>query len=156
MMEIQRANLLDLNSLRHLEAVCFPQDAWPMLDLISVLSFAGVIRLKAVENGEMIGFAAGDPRPREGFSWIATICILPEHRGKGYGRLLLEACETALPTDEIHLCVRISNEEAIRMYKNAGYIHKDVWKKYYNDGEDGIIMEKTKGTGVKSNSRNPW
>ena len=149
-MDIQPANLFDINSLRHLEKVCFPQDAWPLLDLVSVLSSSGVIRLKAVENGQMIGFIAGDPRPSEGISWIATICVLPEQRGKGIGRALLESCENQLPTDIIHLCVRIGNEEAIRMYKKAGYNHIDRWVRYYNDGEDGLVMEKLKGIGAKS------
>ena len=149
-MEILPANLLDINSLRHLEKICFPRDAWPLLDLVSVLSFAGVVRLKAIEQGQMIGFVVGDPRPSEGFSWIATICVLPEYRGKGIGRALLEACEQALPTQLIHLCVRISNEEAIRMYKMAGYYNIDRWVKYYTDGEDGLIMEKLKEIGTNS------
>ncbi|HEY3310604.1 MAG TPA: GNAT family N-acetyltransferase [Anaerolineales bacterium] len=149
-MEILPANLLDINALRHLEKECFPQDAWPILDLVGVLSFSGVVRLKAVENGQMIGFVAGDPRPTEGISWIATICILPEYRGRGYGRALLEACENLLPTEIIHLCVRFSNEEAIRMYHNAGYQNVDRWENYYNDGEDSLVMEKLKGIGTKS------
>jgi ribosomal-protein-alanine N-acetyltransferase len=149
-MEIVPANLLDINALRHLEKICFPQDAWPLIDLVSVLSFSGVVRLKAVENGQMIGFVVGDPRPSEGISWIATICVLPECRGMGYGRALLEACEKELPTQIIHLCVRISNEEAIRMYKNAGYYHIDRWINYYNDGEDSLVMEKLKGIEAKS------
>ncbi len=149
-MQILPANLFDINSLRHLEKVCFPEDAWPLLDLVSVLSLAGVVRLKAVENGQMIGFVAGDPRPSEGISWIATLCVLPEYRGKGFGRALLEACENQLPTKIIHLCVRISNEEAIRMYKMSGYTNIDRWIKYYTDGEDGIVMEKLKGIGPRS------
>ena len=149
-MEILPANLFDINALRHLEKVCFPTDAWPLLDLVSVLSFSDTVRLKAVENGQMIGFVAGDPRPREGISWIATICVLPEYRGKGIGRTLLETCENRLPTDLIHLCVRISNEEAIRMYRMAGYTNIDRWAKYYTDGEDGLVMEKLKGIGAKS------
>lgn len=141
-MQIITANLLDLNSLRNMEKVCFPEDAWPLLDLISVLSSSGVVRLKAIEDGQMVGFIAGDPRPKEGLSWIATIAVLPQYRGKGIGRALLEACEKELSTSIIHLCVRANNEEAIRMYKNAGYYHIDRWRKYYNDGEDGLVMEK--------------
>jgi ribosomal-protein-alanine N-acetyltransferase len=149
-MEIVPANLLDINPLRHLEKVCFPTDAWPLLDLVAMLSFTGVVRLKALENGQMIGFVAGDPRPNEGISWVATICVLPEYRGRGIGRALLEACENELPTQIIHLCVRISNEEAIRMYKMAGYNNIDRWAKYYNDGEDSLVMEKLKG--IEANS----
>lgn len=149
-MDFVTANLLDINSLRHLEKVCFLHEAWPLIDLISVLSFSGVVRLKAMDKGQMIGFVAGDPRPNEGISWIATICVLPAYRRRGIGRDLLTACENELPTQIIHLCVRISNAEAIRMYKMAGYYNIDRWEKYYNDGEDGIIMEKLKGIGAKS------
>lgn len=142
LMNIQPANIFDLNALRHVESVCFPQDAWPLLDLIAVLTFPGVVRLKAVEAGQMVGFIAGDPRPSEGFSWIATLGVLPAYRGRGYGRALLEACERLLSTRRIRLSVRSSNDEAIRMYKNAGYFAIDRWGHYYNDGEDALVMEK--------------
>jgi ribosomal protein S18 acetylase RimI-like enzyme len=141
-MEISPANILDLNALRHVEQVCFPKDAWPLFDLIAVLTFPGVIRLKLVENGQMVGFIAGDPRPSEGFSWIATLGVLPEQRGKGYGRALLEACEAQLSTERVRLSVRSSNDEAIRMYEKAGYVSIDRWVMYYDDGEDALIMDK--------------
>lgn len=143
-MEIASASLLDINALRLLEKACFPTDAWPLLDLISVLSFSGVVRLKANENGRMVGFVAGDPRPNEGFSWIATLGVLPEHRHKGFGRALLETCEKLLPTRIIHLSVRADNESAINIYKKAGYYKIDRWTKYYNDGQDAVVMEKLK------------
>ncbi len=143
-MEILPANLLDLSALRHVEQTCFPKDAWPILDLIAVLSLPGVVRLKAVEHEQMIGFVAGDPRPAEDFSWIATIGVLPEYRGKGFGRALLEACEAQLTTTNIRLSVRASNQEAIRMYEKAQYQLLDRWTRYYDDGEDALIMEKSR------------
>lgn len=142
MTKIIPASFLDLGALRHLEQACFPKDAWPLLDLIAVLTFNGVVRLKAVENDEMIGFIAGDSRPREGVAWIATIGVLPEHRGRGIGRALLESCEKRLTLPRIRLSVRPSNHEAVRMYQNAGYRSVDQWRNYYDDGEDALIMEK--------------
>ena len=142
MTQIIPASILDLGALRHLEQACFPKDAWPFLDLIAVLTFGGVVRLKAVENGEMIGFIAGDPRPHEGLAWIATIAVLPEHRGRGIGCALLEACESQLRQPRIRLSVRPSNHEAIRMYQNAGYRSINHWQHYYDDGEDALVMEK--------------
>ena len=59
-MEIQNASLLDLGALRKLEKACFEKDAWPLLDLIAVLSWPDVIRLKAMEDDVMIGFVAGE------------------------------------------------------------------------------------------------
>ncbi len=143
-MQIIPANLFDLNALRHVEQTCFPKDAWPLLDLISVLSLPGVVRLKAVVDERMVGFVAGDPRPIEGFSWIATIGVLPEYRGQGFGRALLEACEARLTTRRIRLSVRASNLDPIRMYEKAGYREIDRWGRYYDDGEDALIMEKSR------------
>ena len=142
MTKITSASILDLNALRHLEQICFPKDAWPLFDLIAVLTFGGVTRLKAVENGQMVGFIAGDPRPREKLAWIATIGVLPAYRGRGIARALLESCEIQLKQPRIRLSVRLSNYEAIRMYQNAGYSSVDQWKNYYDDGENALIMEK--------------
>jgi ribosomal protein S18 acetylase RimI-like enzyme len=141
-MEILPASIRDLGPLRHVEQACFPKDAWPLLDLLAVLTWPEVIRLKAVENGSMIGFIAGDPRPADNLAWIATIGVLPEYQRRGIGRALLLACEEKLPQPRIRLCVRVSNVGAIEMYKKQGYYSVDTWKEYYNDKENALVMEK--------------
>jgi N-alpha-acetyltransferase 10/11 len=140
--EIQPASIRDLTALRRLEQVCFEKDAWPLLDLIAVLTWPDVIRLKAVENGEMIGFVAGDPRRSEGASWVATIGVDPRYQRRGIGRALLQACEEKTNLPRMKLTVRMSNEPAISLYEKEGYRSVDIWKRYYNDGEDGLVMEK--------------
>jgi ribosomal protein S18 acetylase RimI-like enzyme len=141
-MEIIPATLRDLVALRRIEQACFPQDAWPLIDLIAVLSLPDVIRLKAVEDGQMVGFIAGDLRRSEGLGWIATVGILPDYRRRGYARLLLLECERQMNTSRYRLCVRRENVEAIRLYETEGYIFTDTWQKYYNDGGDALVMEK--------------
>src|SRR5512138_2405123 len=141
-MEIQAASIRDLSALRRLEHVCFEKDAWPLLDLIAVLTWPEVIRLKAVENGEMIGFVAGDPRRSEGASWVATIAVDPRYQRRGIGRALLHACENKTNLPSMKLTVRMYNEPAISLYEKEGYRSVDIWKRYYNDGEDGLVMEK--------------
>ena len=66
-----------------MEQTCFPKDAWPLLDLIGVLTWPGVVRLKAVSDEQMVGFIAGDPRRMEGMAWIATVAVLPEYQRQG-------------------------------------------------------------------------
>src|SRR5919198_873044 len=122
-MEIQSASIRDLTALRRLEQVCFEKDAWPLLDLIAVLTWPDVIRLKAVENGEMIG-------------------VDPRYQRRGIGRALLHACEERTTLPRMKLTVRMSNEPAISLYEKEGYRSVDIWKRYYNDGEDGVVMEK--------------
>lgn len=141
-MKILPASLLDLNALRKLEKESFASDAWPLFDLIAVLTFPEVVRLKAVEDDQMVGFVAGDPRPREGWGWIATIAVDPRYQRRGIGTALLISCETQLGVPRSRLTVRMSNQGAISMYEKEGYKTIDVWKAYYNDGEDAIVMEK--------------
>jgi len=141
-MEIVTASILDLNALRKLENESFGKDAWPIFDLIAVLTFSGVIRIKAVEDDQMVGFVAGDPRSNEGWGWIATIAVDQRYRRRGIGCALLHACEAKLGVARSRLTVRISNQAAISMYEKDGYATTEIWNGYYNDGEDGMVMEK--------------
>lgn len=141
-MEIRTANLTDLNALRRLENICFEKDAWPLLDLITVLTWPDVIRLKAVESGEMIGFIAVDPRQSAGVAWIATVGVDPRYQRRGIGTALMQACESRTKLPAMKLTVRISNRGAIAMYEKLGYRTSDIWRDYYNDGEDGLVMMK--------------
>lgn len=141
-MEILASNLRDLGSLRRVEQACFPRDAWPLLDLVAVLTWPDVVRLKAIEDGRMVGFIAGDPRPSEHMAWIATLGVLPEYQRRGIGRALLQECEKRLTQPRLRLCVRSSNQGAIRMYEKEGYTTVDTWREYYNDKENALVMEK--------------
>lgn len=142
MVEIVPATWRDLGELRQLERACFAEDQWPLFDLIAVLTWPDIVRLKAVVDGAMVGFIAGDPRPQENTAWIATLGVLPAYRRQGIGLALLNACEARLSQPRLRLCVRVSNLAAIRLYEKAGYFSLEVWQKYYRDGEDALVMEK--------------
>lgn len=142
-MELVNAGVMDLAALRRLEKACFEKDAWPLLDLIAVLTWPDVVRFKAVEQGEMIGFVAGDPRPSTGVGWIATLAVDPRWQRRGIGAALLRACEERFTLPLVKLTVRASNRGAIALYEQTGYRVIDTWRGYYNDGEDGLVMLKT-------------
>ena len=139
---ILKASLRDLPALWRLEREAFARDAWPLLDLIAVLGWPGVVRLKAVDEAHrMIGFVAGEVR--HGVGWIATLAVAASHRRRGIGRALLEACEARLPAAlPIRLTVRRDNLPAIRLYRTAGYRPIAVWPRYYVDRSDALVMEK--------------
>lgn len=142
--EIQDAGLSDLGALRRLEHACFGGDAWPLIDLVGVLILPSLVRLKVDANGEMAGFIGGDPHRSENVGWIATLGILPEYRRQGLARLLLRQCEERMNLPVIKLSVRRSNDAAQRLYFSEGYHMVDVWKKYYFDGEDALVLEKSR------------
>lgn len=139
---IETASWRDLNSLRYLEQICFPKDSWPLLDLIGVLTYPNIIRLKAVSNNQMIGFVAADRRDHQRVGWIATIGVLPQYRHQGVATSLLASCEKLLNTPLVRLNVRRSNLEAISLYKTLGYYQISSIPNYYQDGEDALILEK--------------
>jgi len=141
-MQILTAALRDLGALRRLERACFQADAWSFFDLCAVLTWPNVVRLKAVRKGEMVGFIAAERPDAQGWAWIATIGVDPRYQRAGIGRALLRACQDSLGLPRLRLTVRMSNESAIALYRSEGYQTADIWKSYYSDGEDGLLMEK--------------
>lgn len=134
--------MTDLNALHRLEHACFDRDAWPLLDLIGVLTMPGVVRIKAVIEDEMVGFIAGEIDRVRKLGWITTVGVLPDYRGQGIGTALLHACEQSMNQPCVRLCVRCGNQAAINMYSRNDYHQVDRWKAYYQDGEDAFVLEK--------------
>lgn len=139
---IQPAAWRDLGEIRQLEKICFPQDAWTLLDMLGVLSLPNMVRLKAVDGERIVGFVAADIRRSKNLAWIATISVHPDYRGQGMGTALLRECEQLLDIERIQLSVRTSNKAAIRMYTRADYQVVGNWPKYYKGSEDATVMEK--------------
>jgi hypothetical protein len=117
--------------VKSLEKICFPLDAWPLLDIIGVLSLPNIIRLKASCANEMVGFVAADVRHSEKISWIATIGVLPEYRGQAS----VQPCwQPAKPksTPFIRLCVapQYSSHPDV---STSGYFYRRL-ENYYQGG----------------------
>ena len=130
----------DLWAVRRVENVCFSGDAWPLADILAVLVWPGIIRLKAVLGTDLVGFVSAEERNRVG--WITTLGVVPGYRRRGIGQVLLVACEDRLNSHRVQLCVRRSNISAQQLYLQAGYRQVDVWARYYRGGEDALVMEK--------------
>ena len=140
--QIEEAGWRDFNELRQLENECFPLDAWPIWDVLGILSLPSIIRLKAVMDEKMVGFVAGDIRKHEDTGWIATLAVTPDERRNGIATALISSCEIQMNVKNIKLAVRRSNDAAIRLYLKLGYHQSGVWEKYYIGGEDALILEK--------------
>lgn len=143
---ILEPTLRDLGELRKFEKEVFGVDAWPLVDLVAMLTFPSITRLKAVINGRMAGLIASDMRRQQDLAWIITLGVLPEFRRQGIARVLLLACEARITARRIRLSVRRSNLSAIALYEAEGYRQVNVWEKYYVDREDALVLEKIKAT----------
>ena len=139
---IETAGLNDLGGMRTIEQVCFPQDAWPLLELIAALSLPGLVKLKAVVEDKMVGFVGGAVKKHKGEGWITTLGVLPGFRRLGIANALLDKCEKALGLPVVKLSVRRSNLGAQTLYFERGYTRTEVWEHYYEGGEDAFVLEK--------------
>jgi ribosomal protein S18 acetylase RimI-like enzyme len=86
----------------------------------------GMLLLSAEKpDGSLLGMVwLAIHRPRPGAAWIYNIEVLPEHRGKGYGRALLQAAEqhsVQHGLGEVGLNVFGANAVARSLYESSGY-----------------------------------
>lgn len=144
--QIERATWRDVRALLRLDRRCFkPVDRYSWYEYFSLCAWPGLIALKAVRDEKIVGFIAGDPRRGEGHTIIVTIGVDPDWQGRGIGERLMREVEARSPqgVPRLQLMVRKSNAPAVNLYHKLNYNIVDVWPRYYNDGEDAYVMEKT-------------
>jgi len=139
------ATMRDVHAIRRLEQLIFPIDAYTYLSLTSILMWPGSVNYKAVDGqGTLVGFVSGSPNWSTETDWIVTLGVHPDHQRQGLGLRLLTTCEDHMTQSTLALTVRASNQPAIQLYEAAGYQRAYVETRYYMDGEDGIVMHKTR------------
>ncbi len=139
---IEQASLFDLWATWRVQRRAFGSDAYDLLTLLGMALTPRMVRLKAMADGRLVGFIAGEISAREGCGWIITIAVHPEAQGRGIGTALLMEAERALGASCVRLTVRRSNMRAIALYERCGYRWVNTYRHYYHDGEDGLVMEK--------------
>jgi ribosomal-protein-alanine N-acetyltransferase len=76
---------------------------------------------------------------------LVSIAIDPAARGKGAGSALLESSLRRLKRRSVArfgLMVRLSNAPARAFYEKYGFRKLRTVRRYYEDGEDGLLMSK--------------
>jgi ribosomal-protein-alanine N-acetyltransferase len=86
---------------------------------------------------------------------ILDVAVRSDLRGRGVGRLLLdhavELCRINR-VNYIHLEVRRSNQAAIVLYERFGFLRTGERRRYYENGEDAILMQLIIGTDGESHA----
>ena len=92
-----------------------------------------------------VAFARWSRVPAAGEAELLRIAVDPAHRGRGLGRLLLEACQRELAEEglvHLFLEVRVSNAAAIQLYRTCGWKPCGRRPGYYPDGEDAALFQR--------------
>jgi ribosomal-protein-alanine N-acetyltransferase len=117
--------------------------AWNRESLASEIerSWARVLAAEA-DDGTLVAFAN---------LWVVAdevhvlnVATDPEHRRRGHARALVEAMISAareVGARTMQLEVRSSNAAAIRLYESYGFRAVGRRERYYDDGEDAVLMD---------------
>ncbi|NYT03123.1 MAG: ribosomal protein S18-alanine N-acetyltransferase [Candidatus Methanofastidiosa archaeon] len=95
------------------------------------------------KDTEVIGFVIGIVQKKEGH--ILVIAIRDDFKRKGIGTFLMKKLIDIYEKKGINrlkLEVRVSNIAAISMYKHLGFKITNRLKRYYENGEDGLLLRR--------------
>ncbi len=130
----------DLPEVMRIEREVF-HPGWSELAFLNDLRNPSALYLVLRLDGKIVGYAG---------MWlivdevhITNVAVKPEYRGRGFAkRLILRLLHIARQRGMVRatLEVRISNTPAQKLYEKFGFRPVAVRKRYYNDGEDALIM----------------
>ncbi len=138
--QLRKMTAADVEALTAIEQTCF-SDAWSER-MVRDLADSIWDEVWVLEAEEILGYI--NYRFIAGEGELMRIAVLPEYRGRGYSKVLMDAMMEASAKNQITdltLEVRAGNESAIGLYKAYGFAEEAVRKKYYhNPTEDALIM----------------
>ena len=144
MASLRAMRIEDLARIEPLEKTLFGLSAWPMDTYQQELSDNPYSHYAVMEiEGEIVGYC-GYMALYENAD-ILTIGVSKKHQQHGYGRMMMdwmlhEAKQAGAKS--MSLEVRKSNLPAITLYHRCGFSEVAIRPRYYQDGEDALLMIK--------------
>ena len=152
MIEIRRLDLVDLSAIETIEQRSYPTP-WSRSMFASELAKPTSICLGAFEGEDLVGYVINSRYVDA--CHVMNVAVEPEHRGRGIATALLERLFALTRDDERRgytLEVRVSNDDAIRLYEKLGFDSRGIRRGYYTDNrEDALIMWRDAGHSAAPN-----
>ena len=139
---VREAVQADLLAVLRIERASFSQP-WPFSAFERYLGETGF--LVATDGESVVGYVVADLIPNHGtpLGHIKDIAVHPDRRGEGLGSTILDRALCILEANgaaTVKLEVRASNDAAISLYQNYGFEYLRTIPRYYDDGEDALIL----------------
>jgi [ribosomal protein S18]-alanine N-acetyltransferase len=140
-LRIRELELGDLSAIEAIEQRAYPTP-WSRSMFASELAKPTSICLGAFEGSELVGYVINS---RYVDAWhVMNVAVDPERQRRGVASALLQHLFEVTQDDERRgytLEVRVSNEDAIRLYERLGFEARGIRRGYYTDNrEDALIM----------------
>ncbi len=132
----------DLDEVLAIEAASYPLP-WAREHFLDEIGSPFAFPMVALDGqGRVAGYICPTLLLDEGD--IRNVAVRTDLRGKGVGQLLVEKviaeCRDHGATF-VGLEVRVSNLPARALYRKLGFVEAGIRSKYYENGEDAILME---------------
>jgi ribosomal-protein-alanine N-acetyltransferase len=151
--ELRKFTMNDLGSVTQINHLCLPENYTDFffVDLYRKFPETFVV---AEQNGKIVGYIMC--RIETGLSnlglpglvkkgHVVSVAVIPEHRRNGVGGALVTKAMEGMRTygaKQCYLEVRLTNTEAIGLYKKLMFEVTRTIRGYYADGEDAYVMTK--------------
>lgn len=151
--QIRKFAMSDLQSVMHINRVALPENYsdYFFIDLHERHPETFIV---AEQDGEVVGYIMC--RMEMGLSnfgfgglirkgHVVSVAVLPQYRRKGIGEALVKEAMNGMMKYNAKQCfleVRVTNTEAISLYKKLGFDVTRTIHGYYADGEDAFVMTK--------------
>ena len=142
-MEYLLMNESHVAAVAELEKRCF-SDPWSVNSISSELTNQLSLWVVAMDGERLVGYVGS--QSVLGWADMMNIAVDPDYRRLGIGRRLVEELEARLKENKVTcltLEVRASNEGAIALYDQLGFVSVGRRPNYYrNPKEDALILRK--------------
>jgi len=139
--QIRRLTLAELSEIEVIEQRAY-QTPWSRSMFASELAKGTSICLGAYEGDRLVGYIVNS---RYVDAWhVMNVAVDPDFQRRGIASRLIERLFELTVEDDgrgYTLEVRVSNEEAIKLYEKLGFERHGIRRGYYTDNrEDALIM----------------
>ena len=133
---IRQVHFSDLNELLEIEAEAFPKSQYDLEEFRSL--YVRYPRTFLVAVGDQIdGYIVFSPDGH-----VISMAVRAERRRRGIGTRLVLETAARCAGNSLLLQVRVSNVGAQKFYQRLGFRTRGRRDRYYQDGEDGLVMER--------------
>lgn len=132
----------DLSAIAEMEKRCF-SDPWTEEMLKDAFRLPIYRCFLAEEGGQVCGYCVLIVLFEN--AEVANVAVDIPYRGKGIAKLLMQKMHEqarSFGAEQSLLEVRVSNAAAIGLYEGLGYERYGKRARYYEDGEDALLMRK--------------
>jgi [ribosomal protein S18]-alanine N-acetyltransferase len=141
--EVRKFRAAELERILEIEHSSFGKDAYDRNLFAGFFHKCGDLFLVAARRGKICGYSITCMRGER--AELVSVAVDPAERGRGAGSALLASTLRRLRrrgAGRLVLMVRPANAAALAFYEKFGFRPLRTVRKYYEDGEDGLLMTK--------------